>query len=59
MTDEEVIRFVKGYMPAYELYLDEMRDQLRHGFFEEKSKGRVRILLDQDREIQEFLAYSS
>jgi D-glycerate 3-kinase len=24
MTDDEVVKFVKGYMPAYELYLDQL-----------------------------------
>ena len=28
MTNDEVVKIVKGYMPAYELYLD----QLRSGF---------------------------
>jgi D-glycerate 3-kinase len=59
MTDEEVVRFVRGYMPAYELYLDQLRDQLQQGFFDEKSKGRVRVFLDLDRDIQDFLVYVS
>jgi D-glycerate 3-kinase len=27
MTDEEVVRFVQGYMPAYELYLERLRNE--------------------------------
>ncbi|KAJ6008931.1 hypothetical protein N7522_003947 [Penicillium canescens] len=59
MTVEEVVRFVRGYMPAYELYLDQMRDQLQQGFFNEKSKGRVRVFLNLDRNIEDFLVYVS
>ncbi|KAJ5761083.1 hypothetical protein N7520_008239 [Penicillium odoratum] len=47
MTDEEVVEFVKGYMPAYELYLD----RLREGIFSEEGKGQLRVVLDQEREI--------
>ena len=58
MTDEEVIQFVKGYMPAYELYLD----QLRHGFFDFNSfdvgqKGQLRVVLDQDRKVVNTVLY--
>ncbi|KAF9249635.1 hypothetical protein DTO006G1_6705 [Penicillium roqueforti] len=48
MTDAEVVRFVKGYMPAYELYLD----QLRQGIFTDgKGKGQLRVVLDHERRI--------
>ncbi|KAJ5648575.1 hypothetical protein N7490_004947, partial [Penicillium lividum] len=42
-----VVEFVKGYMPAYELYLD----LLREGIFSEEGKGQLRVVLDQGREI--------
>lgn len=57
MTDEEVVRFVKGYMPAYELYLD----QLRSGFFHRTSsdfkKDQLRIVLDQERKVVDTRLY--
>ncbi|KAJ5754031.1 uncharacterized protein N7511_008184 [Penicillium nucicola] len=58
MTNEEVVQFVRGYMSAYELYLEQMQDQLRRGFFDDKTKGRVRVLLDQDRNIEDYIEYS-
>jgi D-glycerate 3-kinase len=48
MSDDGVVAFVRGYMPSYELYLD----QLRRGFFEGDEKGgklHLRIILDEDR----------
>ncbi|CAI7605089.1 unnamed protein product [Penicillium pancosmium] len=57
MTDEEVVRFVKGYMSAYELYLD----QLRKGFFQlDQScidKGQLRVVLDKERKVTEMLTF--
>ncbi|RAH59051.1 D-glycerate 3-kinase-like protein [Aspergillus piperis CBS 112811] len=51
MSDEEVIRFVKGYMPAYELYLD----QLRRGFFSgREGKGQLSVVLDERRKVMEI-----
>ncbi|KAJ5178808.1 hypothetical protein N7492_002018 [Penicillium capsulatum] len=50
MSDEEVVRFVEGYMTAYELYLD----QLRRGFFGGSEKGRegqLRVVLDKERTV--------
>ncbi|KAJ5644583.1 hypothetical protein N7507_010594 [Penicillium longicatenatum] len=48
MTDEEVIKFVKGYMPAYELYLD----QLREGIFADgQGKEQLSVVLDKGRNI--------
>jgi D-glycerate 3-kinase len=50
MTDEQVIRFVEGYMPAYELYLSRLRSD---PFFDRKSgKGNhLRLLLNPDRTV--------
>ncbi|KAJ5989573.1 hypothetical protein N7481_004783 [Penicillium waksmanii] len=57
MTDEEVVKFVKGYMSAYELYLD----QLRKGFFQlDQSctdKGQLRVVLDKQRQVTEMLNF--
>ncbi|PWW74007.1 P-loop containing nucleoside triphosphate hydrolase protein [Tuber magnatum] len=49
MTDDQVIEFVNGYMPAYELYID----NLRRGCF--KAKGRqLRLVIGKDRNIVEI-----
>jgi D-glycerate 3-kinase len=50
MTDEQVISFVEGYMPGYELYLDDLRDV---PFFPkgEKEKGQVSLILNKERRI--------
>ncbi|KAF2262246.1 P-loop containing nucleoside triphosphate hydrolase protein [Lojkania enalia] len=45
MTDEQVLAFVRGYMPGYELFLD----GLREGFFGAKSERQVRVILDIER----------
>ncbi|KAF1834963.1 P-loop containing nucleoside triphosphate hydrolase protein [Decorospora gaudefroyi] len=47
MSDEQVREFINGYMPSYELYLD----QLREGFFEDKGRM-VRVVLDIERRIE-------
>ena len=48
MTDEAVVAFVRGYMPAYELYLD----GLREGFFGPGTERQVRVVLDREREVK-------
>ncbi|KAJ6124186.1 hypothetical protein N7471_011503 [Penicillium samsonianum] len=58
MTDEQVVQFVKGYMPAYKLYLG----QLRQGFFDlsvsdAENKGQLRVVLDQDRTVVDIDLY--
>jgi D-glycerate 3-kinase len=53
MSDEQVVSFVECYMPAYELYLD----YLRQGFFnslppdERAQRGHIRAVLGREREI--------
>ncbi|KAH9876191.1 hypothetical protein J1614_004070 [Plenodomus biglobosus] len=47
MSDEQVRSFVDGYMPSYELYLD----QLRRGLFEDKGRM-VRVILDKGRVVE-------
>ncbi|CAA9963995.1 d-glycerate 3-kinase [Pyrenophora teres f. maculata] len=46
MSDEQVRAFIDGYMPSYEIYLD----QLRKGLFQDKGKM-VRVALNGEREI--------
>jgi D-glycerate 3-kinase len=48
MTDEEVLAFIDGYMPGYELYLDKLRD----GFFDENSGRQLHVLLDKERRVK-------
>lgn len=47
MSDEEVRAFIDGYMPSYEVYLD----QLRKGLFGEKGRM-VRVTLNRERGIE-------
>jgi D-glycerate 3-kinase len=47
MSDTQVRAFVDGYMPSYEIYLD----QLRSGFFEDKGRM-VRVVLDKERSVE-------
>ncbi|GKT43571.1 putative kinase mug58 [Colletotrichum spaethianum] len=51
MTDAEVVRFVQGYMPAYELYLERLTHE---SFFPEQDgwkKCHVRVILDSNRKV--------
>lgn len=58
MSDDEVVKFVKGYMPAYELYLD----QLRGGFFRPcsgyETKGQLSVILDKERKVVKMAGIS-
>lgn len=47
MSDEAVVKFVKGYMPGYELYLD----GLREGFFGQEGR-QVRVVLNKERVVE-------
>ncbi|KAI0157374.1 P-loop containing nucleoside triphosphate hydrolase protein [Xylariaceae sp. FL1272] len=52
MSDDEVIRFVRGYMPAYELYLAQLGEE---PFFDSSSdKLHVAVLLDRSRTVTEI-----
>lgn len=52
MSDEETVRFVQGYMPSYELYLDYLSN---HSVFEHDHDGvykkHIRVVLDSKREV--------
>jgi D-glycerate 3-kinase len=50
MSDDQVRAFIDGYMPSYEIYLD----QLRKGLFEEKGRM-VRVELNKDRHIEKIV----
>ncbi|KAF4948893.1 hypothetical protein FGADI_9177 [Fusarium gaditjirri] len=49
MTDEQVIKFVKGYMPAYELFLERLQNE---NFFKSggsSEKKHIQVVLNKDR----------
>lgn len=50
MTDEQVRRFVRGYMPAYELFLERLQNG---NFFEDTEKKHVQVVLNRDRDVVE------
>lgn len=48
MSDDEVVRFVDGYFPAYELYLD----RVRQGILKDDPEGRqLRLVVDAERRV--------
>ncbi|MCJ1459475.1 hypothetical protein MMC28_009854 [Mycoblastus sanguinarius] len=49
MTDEQVINFVDGYYPAYELFTD----SLRAGAFSGEEGRQLRIVVGKDRKVRE------
>ncbi|KAF5659003.1 ATP-binding pantothenate kinase [Fusarium heterosporum] len=55
MTDEQVIQFVKGYMPAYELFLERLQNEnLFQGLGGgEGVKKHIQVVLNKSREVKE------
>lgn len=52
MTDEQVMKFVDGYYPAYELYTE----QLREGVFKDGREGKqLRLVVEKDRKVNEVV----
>ena len=51
MTKEQVINFVNGYYPAYELFTD----TLRVGTFGEEKGRQLRLVIGKDRRVSEVL----
>jgi len=50
MSDEQVISFVDGYYPAYELYTED----LRRGIFSDEQRGaQMRLVVGRDRRVKE------
>ncbi|GAB1744060.1 hypothetical protein NU219Hw_g1095t1 [Hortaea werneckii] len=49
MTDEQVVNFVNGYYPAYELYTD----VLRQGIFPQDEGKQLRLVVGEDRRVRE------
>jgi D-glycerate 3-kinase len=53
MTDEQVIKFVDGYYPAYELFTDALRSGVFKG---PDSKGKqLRLIVGRDRKVKEAI----
>jgi D-glycerate 3-kinase len=53
MTDEQVIKFVDGYYPAYELFTDALRCGVFKG---PESKGKqLRLIIGRDRKVKEAI----
>ncbi|CEI41088.1 hypothetical protein FVEN_g1386 [Fusarium venenatum] len=52
MTDEQVIKFVKGYMPAYELFLEHLQNK---NLFGDGASGKkhVQVILNKSREVMQ------
>lgn len=48
MTDEQVVEFVNGYYPAYELYTD----VLRNGIFSGQKGKQLRLVVGRDRRVK-------
>ncbi|GAW18894.1 hypothetical protein ANO14919_083770 [Xylariales sp. No.14919] len=48
MSDEQVVRFVDAYYPAYELFTD----QLRSGVFADKPRCQLRLVVAKDRRVK-------
>ncbi|KAH7031208.1 D-glycerate 3-kinase [Microdochium trichocladiopsis] len=51
MTDDEVVRFVDAYYPAYELFCD----ALRSGLFPGNPGAQLRMIVGKDRKVKEVL----
>ncbi|KAI0171767.1 P-loop containing nucleoside triphosphate hydrolase protein [Hypoxylon sp. FL1284] len=49
MTDEQVVKFVDAYYPAYELFSDKMRN----GLFADKPKCQLRLIVGKDRKVKQ------
>ncbi|KAL1865427.1 hypothetical protein VTK73DRAFT_5241 [Phialemonium thermophilum] len=49
MTDEQVVKFVDAYYPAYELF----SDKVRAGIFRDKPGCQLRLVVAKDRSVQE------
>ncbi|CAI4210604.1 unnamed protein product [Parascedosporium putredinis] len=49
MTDEQVVKFVDAYFPAYELYCD----GVRAGVLPDKPRHQLRIVVGRDRKVKE------
>ncbi|OTB20020.1 hypothetical protein K445DRAFT_154760 [Daldinia sp. EC12] len=51
MTDEQVVKFVDAYYPAYELFSDKLRD----GLFADKPGCQLRLIVGKDRKVKQTI----
>ncbi|KAI1763658.1 P-loop containing nucleoside triphosphate hydrolase protein [Hypoxylon sp. FL1150] len=51
MTNEQVVKFVDAYYPAYELFSDKMRN----GLFTDKPKCQLRLIVGKDRKVKQTI----
>jgi D-glycerate 3-kinase len=51
MTDEQVVKFVDGYYPAYELFTENLRNGVFRGD-PEKKEGQLRLIVGRDRRVK-------
>ncbi|TKA51111.1 hypothetical protein B0A55_12541, partial [Friedmanniomyces simplex] len=51
MTEEQVVKFVNGYYPAYELYTD----TLRSGIFGDEKGKQLRLVVGRDRKVKQVV----
>ncbi|CAM1511322.1 Fc.00g088350.m01.CDS01 [Cosmosporella sp. VM-42] len=51
MTSQQVVKFVDGYYPAYELYTD----SLRRGVFKERPGCQLRMVVGRDRKVKQVI----
>ncbi|KAF3062219.1 putative kinase mug58 [Daldinia childiae] len=49
MTNEQVVKFVDAYYPAYELFSDKLRD----GLFANKPRCQLRLIVGKDRKVKQ------
>lgn len=49
MTEEQVIQFVNGYYPAYELYIDKLRTDISASSWQ----AQLRLVIGRDRRLKE------
>ena len=53
MSKEEVIRFVDGYYPAYELYTEDLREGLFRDSVQGSRSRHLRLTVGRDRKVKE------
>ena len=51
MTSEQVVKFVDGYYPAYELYTE----RLRKGIFKDRPGCQLRMVVRRDRKVKQVI----
>jgi D-glycerate 3-kinase len=55
MSDEQVVRFVDGYYPAYELFTDGVRSGVLKGSRKDVEGAQLRLVVGRDRKVVEVV----